>query len=134
MRTIRDSHPTTDGVENRPAENVNAVLAMQARERTPLELWAGALVGATNAVVIWTRFPSLHWLAAGFAATASYGLWGLIDRKLSSLIESPDNSALSRALARASRVLAGTSGWVWALYAIGAFLTAALGTFGLPGT
>src|ERR1700759_4527171 len=90
------------------AENIHTVLAAQARGRSVVELWSGALVGATNAVLIWTRFPSLHWRAAGFAGTVGYGLWGLADRTL----RAPDSSRLSRMLMNGMRVIAGASGWV----------------------
>lgn len=115
------------------AENLHSVLATQARGRTTLELWAGTLVGATNALLIWTRFPSLHWLAAGFAATVGYGAWGLADRKLSELLAAPSSSSLSKMLMKGARVVAVAAGWAGALFAIAAFLTAGLRIFGLPG-
>ena len=138
MQTIRDTQDPREISGNVPTpradtESLHQVLATQARERATLELTAGALVGAANAAVIWLRFPSIHWLAAGFAATASYALWGLADRKLSLLNDSLDSTPLSRSLMRLVRFSAGATGWITALFAIGAFLTAALGGLSLPG-
>jgi hypothetical protein len=138
MQTIPDTQPAPDAPEASPAtrpeaESLHQVLANQARDRTALELSAGAFVGAANAAVIWMRFPSVHWLAAGFAATACYGLWGLADRKLSALTESPDDTRRSKRLMRIGRFAAAASGWVCALFAVGAFLTSAIGIMGLPG-
>jgi hypothetical protein len=114
-------------------ESLHDVLATQARDRTPLELAAGALVGAVNAAVIWLRFPSAHWLAAGFASTMSYALWGLADRKLARLDQRSDATRFSRSLMRVARFAAGAAGWIAALFAIGAFLSVALGGLSLPG-
>jgi hypothetical protein len=116
-----------------PSETIHNVLAAQARERTTLELSAGALVGSANAALIWMRFPSLHWLAAGFAATAWYGVWGLVDRRLTELNESAENKRISQMLMRISRPLAGALGWAAALFAMIAFLTAGIATIGFPG-
>src|ERR1700749_3659127 len=97
-------------IEHLPSEaSVNAVLATQARERTTLELFAGLFVGATNAALIWMRFPSLHFLAAGFAARTGYALWGLADRKLDALLASPTSTRHSRILMRGVRAVAGAS-------------------------
>ena len=137
MQTLPDTQPrpeSTDIVsDSAPPETIHAVLASQARDRTKLELWAGTLVGGGNAALIWIRFPSLHWLAAGFAATACYGVWGLLDRRVSALDESPGSARLSRMLIRLPRLLSGALGWAAALFAIGAFLTAALGGLSIPG-
>lgn len=137
MQTVPDSQPrleSTDVVpDDAPAETLHAVLASQARDRTKLELWAGTLVGGANAALIWMRFPSLHWLAAGFAATAFYGVWGLLDRNVTSADASPNSNRLSRMLIRLPRLLSGALGWAAALFAIGAFLTAALGGLSFPG-
>lgn len=116
-----------------PPETLHAVLAAQARDRTKLELWAGTLVGGANAVLMWSRFPSLHWLAAGFAATACYGIWGLLDRKLSEREGTAESSRYSKILMRSPRVLAAALGWAAAIFAIVAFLTAGLSTMGFPG-
>jgi hypothetical protein len=138
MERVENVQPTSelvdsDSLERVKPETINTVLAAQARSRTAIELWAGTLVGAANAALIWTRFPSAHWLAAGFAATAGYGLWGLADRKFDALLAAPDSTWLSRALMKMLRVVAGTSGWAWALFAIAAFITAGLRMFGAPG-
>jgi hypothetical protein len=137
MQTIPESQPRADNADvvadSAPAETLHAVLASQARDRTKLELWAGTLVGGANAALIWTRFPSLHWLAAGFAATAFYGAWGLLDRQVSDCDASPTSTRLSRILIRMPRLVSGALGWGAALFAIGAFLTAALGGLSFPG-
>lgn len=138
MERVENIRPTSELAESGPAaraeaETIHTVLAAQARSRTAIELWAGTLVGAANAALIWTRFPSAHWLAAGFAATAGYGLWGLADRKLDALLVAPDSTKLSRSLMKLLRVGAGASGWAWALFAIAAFITAGLRMFGTPG-
>lgn len=137
MHTIPDDQPISPSVDSvgvgSGGETLHAVLASQARDRTTLELWAGAVIGGANAALIWTRFPSLHWLAAGFAAAASYGAWGLIDRKLAELDQTSRRTPYSKILMLFTRVLAGALGWAWALFAIGAFLTAALGGLSIPG-
>lgn len=137
MQTIPDSQPRPESTEiapdHAPAETLHEVLASQAHERTKLELWAGAIVGGANAALIWPRFPSLHWLAAGFAATAFYGAWGLIDRTVTDADTSPTSTRISRMLLRVPRFVAGVLGWASALFAIAAFLTAALGGLSLPG-
>ncbi len=61
-------------------ENVFQVLADQARTRTTQELRATTLGGLISAGLLWWQHPALSWLAAGFAATAAYGVWGLLDR------------------------------------------------------
>jgi hypothetical protein len=137
MHTIPDDQPIAPSVDTAVvgsgSETLHAVLASQARDRTKLELWAGAVIGGTNAALIWARFPSLHWLAAGFAAAASYGAWGLIDRKLTDLDQSLERAPYSKILMLFTRILAGALGWACALFAIGAFLTAALGGLSIPG-
>jgi hypothetical protein len=137
MQTIPDSEAQPERNEivpdNATAETLHRVLASQARDRTKLELWAGTLVGGANAALIWTRFPSLHWLAAGFAATAFYGAWGLLDRKVIDADASPESTRISRMLIRLPRFAAGALGWASALFAIAAFLTAALGGLSIPG-
>src|SRR3954469_6671948 len=118
MQTIpedRSAAPSGESALAARGETLNEVLATQARSRTRLELWAGTMVGAANAVLIWTRFPSLRWLAAGFAATACYGAWGLIDQKLAELDQSIEGGRFLKILMQLTRVLAGGLGWVWAL-------------------
>jgi hypothetical protein len=137
MQTIPESQPRVENADviadDTSGETLHAVLASQARDRTKLELWAGTLVGGANAALIWTRFPSLHWLAAGFAATAFYGAWGLLDRRVADCDALPASTRLSRMLIRIPRLLSGVLGWGAALFAIGAFLTAALGGLSFPG-
>jgi hypothetical protein len=135
MQTIRDDPsgpPSLEGGVVR-GETLNEVLATQARDRGKVELWAGTIVGAANAGFMWARFPSLHWLAAGFAATACYGAWGLIDRKLSAIDESNADTRVMRILMRLGRFATGAAGWICALFAVAAFLTAALGGLCIPG-
>ena len=56
------------------------VLAEQARSRTNWELGGTAIGSSVTSIFVWLGHPRLHWLAAGFAATAAYALWGLADR------------------------------------------------------
>jgi hypothetical protein len=138
MQTIPETEQGEKRVENATAspadgESLHEVLATRARDRTTLELTAGALVGAVNAAVIWLRFPSAHWLAAGFAATMSHALWGLADRELSLLNKTLDATRFSRILMRFVRFGAGAAGWIAAIFAIATFLTAGLGGLSLPG-
>jgi hypothetical protein len=63
-------------------ESLFVILARQARERSPVELWTTAVGGAVNTAFIWWQFPALHWLAAGFGAVAAYGIGGLSERLL----------------------------------------------------
>ncbi len=137
MQTIQDDQSMPQSVETAVVaarnETLHDVLASQARDRTRLELWAGTIVGGANAALIWARFPSLHWLAAGFAATACYGAWGLIDRQLTALDESAPDARIKRIVMRLTRVAAGIVGWAAALFAIAAFLTAALQGLSIPG-
>ena len=136
MHTIQDDTPVPHTGETAVATNgetLNEVLASQARDRSRLELCAGTVVGGANAALIWIRFPSVHWLAAGFAATACYGAWGLIDRKLSSVDDSVADGRLTRMLMRAARFGVAAGGWICALFAVAAFLTAALGGLSIPG-
>jgi hypothetical protein len=135
LPTLPDSPHAVDETPAPPAasahaETLHEVLATQARGRTTLELSAGAVIGAANAALIWARFPSVHWLAAGFAATAGYGLWGLLDRKLRDL---GPGDARSSTLISVGRWTAGAAGWIAALFAVASFLTAALSSLSLPG-
>ena len=78
------SSPDCLGVDSEPVavleENIFQVLAHQARTRTTQELRATTLGGLISGGLLWWQHPALSWLAAGFAATAAYGVWGLLDR------------------------------------------------------
>ena len=118
------------GVED---ETVNSVLAAQAREHGTTELWTTAGGGAINALLLWTQFPGLHWLAGAFAAVAAYGAWGLLDRQF--CILELQNTAPPGSLRFVSfiRGFVGIGGWAAALFAVAGLLTAAVGTLSLPG-
>ena len=103
-------------------ETVNAVLAEQARSRPAPELWRTTIGGGVNALLLWTQFPSLHWLASGFAAVAAYGLWGLLDHYVGYL-EFKNGQVAERAVARVLRACMGVSGWAAALFAVVTFMT-----------
>ena len=132
QHTERGSDNESAAVVAEASETLHAVLATQARGRTTIELWTGATVGVANATFVWLRFPGLHWLAAGLAATACYGAWGLIDRAMI-VTHAPDDHELLRTLMPAARLAAGTLGWLCALYSAVVFLNAALGGLSLPG-
>jgi hypothetical protein len=115
------------------AENLPGVIAAHARGRGASELWTTAIGGAMNGVLLWSQFPGLHWLAAGFAAVSAYGTWGLVDRRMSILeyeTAQPPNAWVLVAFVRA---LVGVAGCVAAAYAIATFMGAALGPLSLPG-
>ena len=63
-------------------DNVFQVLAARARTRAPLDLWVAVIGGSVDAGLLWWRHPLLSWLAAGCAAVAAYGVWGLLDRAM----------------------------------------------------
>jgi hypothetical protein len=114
-----------DGAESR-AEDVHAVLAARARESSPSELWTTAIGGTMNVMILWWQFPSLHWLASGFAAVAAYGAWGLADRQLSAM-GPDDRSASAMGVLRVARWFAAALGWLAAVGAVVGFMAAALG-------
>jgi hypothetical protein len=114
-------------------ETVHTVLAAQARGRATSELWTSAVGGGINTLLIWTQFPSLRWLAGGFAAVAAYGAWGLLDRRLSILKLENDQPFAARAFLVLTRGLAAAGGWMAAAYAVATFLSAALGGLSIPG-
>jgi uncharacterized membrane protein len=108
-------------------------ISAQARERGTSELWTTAIGGGVNALLLWTRFASLHWLAAGFTAVAAYGAWGLLDRRMSILeLENTQPTGARRFLTFACGIAA-VVGCAGAVYALGSFLAAALGPLSLPG-
>lgn len=72
-----------DVEEEKEESNVFRVLGAQARTRSRAQLWVAALGGAVDAGLLWWRHPMLGWLAAGCAAVAMYGIWGLLDPRRS---------------------------------------------------
>ena len=131
VRDADDPVAPTTGTE--PDESVHTVLAAQARSHTTGELWRTVVGSATNAVLLWTQFPSFHWLAAAFAAVTAYGCWGLADRAIS-VSELPDSKQpLSDRLIGAARGLAVAGGWVAAIGAAAMLLTALVSRLSLPG-
>lgn len=120
-------------VETLDRETLHAVLAAQARQRSASELWTTAIGGATNASLLWLQFPSLHWLAAGFAAVAAYGAWGLLDRSISVRELYYDDTPRRVALLRFLRGLTAGAGWIAAVAAVVQFTNAAVGGLSMPG-
>jgi hypothetical protein len=116
-----------------PEETLHAVIADQARSRSSGELWTSAVGGGVNALLVWTQFPSLHWLAAGFGGMAAYGAWGLLDRTIRIFKIKNTNDRPSLVLLKLLRAMAAGGGWIAALTAIATFLTAALGGLSKPG-
>lgn len=114
-------------------ETLHAVIAAQARRRSASELWTTAVGGTTNALLLWAQFPSLHWLAAGFAAVAAYGAWGLVDRQISIRELKDDQSPEEFVFLRFVRGMTAGAGWIAALAAVVEFTNAAVGGLSLPG-
>ncbi len=118
-----------DGVSSALADanaSVFSILAQRASSRTSAELWTTTLGGSINATFIWMQHPSLHWLAAGCAAVASYGIWGLADRAIETR-STERGYGVGFALLRTTRALAIPVGIVAAIAAMGIFMGAALG-------
>jgi hypothetical protein len=106
--------------------NVFSILAQRASSRSAAELWTTTLGGSVNAAFIWMQHPSLHWLGAGCAAIAAYGIWGLADRAIET--RPPERGYdVGFALLRAMRAIAVPIGLVAAVAATGMFMAAALG-------
>jgi len=122
---------------NRPLEetqeSVNSVIADRARTRSVAELWTTAIGGGVNAVFLWLQFPSLHWLAAGCAAVAAYGLWGLADRAISVVKLRNYERRGAVGLLKTARNVAAAGGWIAALGAAAELMTALVGHLALPG-
>ena len=104
--------------------NVFRVLRAQARTRSIAQLWVVALGGAVDAGLLWWRHPMLTCLAAGCAAVAAYGAWGLLDRALESRSGARETTALD-----ALRDLAAITGTAAALWAVLSFMAVALGNW-----
>jgi hypothetical protein len=107
------------------SDNVFAVLARRASERSPAELWTTAIVGSVNAVFVLVQHPRLHWLGAGFAAAASYGIWGLANRAI--VTQSTRLARVTLDLLRGLRGIMIPIGVVSAIAAVGSFMAVALG-------
>jgi hypothetical protein len=109
--------------------NVFRVLGAQARTRTVAQLWVAAIGGAVDAGLLWWRHPMLGWLAAGCAAVAAYGIWGLLDRGIERWTTDP--AAPNEAVARLGglRDLTAIAGTVAALWAVLSFMAVALGNW-----
>ena len=85
---------------------------------------AHQLAGAVDAGLLWWRRPMLTCLAAGCAAVAAYGAWGLLDRALESRSGARETTALD-----ALRDLAAITGTAAALWAVLSFMAVALGNW-----
>lgn len=107
------------------SDNVFAVLAQRASERSRVELWTTALGGTINAVVVFAQHPRLHWLGAGFVAAAAYGTWGLANRAI--VTRSTQLARTKMDLLRGLRGMMIPIGVVSAIAAVGSFMAVALG-------
>ena len=109
-------------------DNVFRVLRAQARTRSIGQLGVVALGGAVDAGLFWWGHPMLTWLAAGCAAVAAYGTWGLLDRAIET--RSAERDVPPEALALDSlRDLTAIGGTVAALWAVLSFMAVALGNW-----
>jgi hypothetical protein len=106
-------------------DNVFDVLAQRASERSPAELWTGAVGGFVSAAFILSQHPRLHWLGAGFAAVAAYGVWGLADRALEGRRADGRAGVITDAVLSSLRFVAVPAGIVSAILAMGSFMAAA---------
>ncbi|HKN67624.1 MAG TPA: hypothetical protein VJW73_15170 [Gemmatimonadaceae bacterium] len=109
--------------------NVFRVLGAQARTRTVAQLWMAAIGGAVDAGLLWWRHPMLGWLAAGCAAVAAYGIWGLLDRGIERRTGDPAAPDDLRARLSGLRDLTAIAGTVAALWAVLSFMAVALGNW-----
>ncbi|HXT15704.1 MAG TPA: hypothetical protein VN706_08745 [Gemmatimonadaceae bacterium] len=114
-------------------EGVNAVLAEQARTRGPSELWMTTMGGGVNAVLLWSQFPGLYWLAGAFTAMTAYGVWGLLDRSMSVLKLRNADTRAEFTFLKIMSTLAAVSGWAAALFAVASLLTTLVGGLSMPG-
>lgn len=114
------------GLQTTGDESLFVILARNARERSPMELWTTAVGGAVNTAFIWWQFPGLHWLAAGFGAVAAYGIGGLSERLLATNANDQQRGWRDKALI-AVRSVALAGGLVAAVGAVLGFMAAALG-------
>jgi hypothetical protein len=106
-------------------ESLFVILARNARERSPMELWTTAVGGVVNTAFIWWQFPALRWLAAGFAAVAAYGIGGLSERLLATRAADQERNWRGKALV-VVRSIALAGGLAAAAGAVLGFMAAAL--------
>jgi hypothetical protein len=105
-------------------ENVFRTLARQARSRSATQLWIITLGGAVDGIILGWTHPGLSWLATGCAATAAYGIWGLLDRAVP--VDAP-NAATSAAIdVRNVVAVLGTGAAVWTVLS---FMATVLGNW-----
>jgi hypothetical protein len=108
-------------------ESLFVILARNARDRSPVELWTTALGGIVNTAFIWWRFPALHWVAAGFGAVAAYGIGGLCERLLAARTNDDSSARWRKPLLVTVRSIAVVGGLGAAALAVFGFMAAALG-------
>jgi hypothetical protein len=118
---------TTDAEDEE--NNVFRVLGAQARSRSLAQLWVAALGGAIDAGLLWWRHPMLGWLAAGCAAVAAYGVWGLLDRRIETRSAEPSASPEPIVQLGDLRDLTAVVGTAAALWAVLSFMAVALGNW-----
>ena len=109
--------------------NVFRVLGAQARTRSRAQLWVAALGGAVDAGLLWWRHPMLGWLAAGCAAVAMYGIWGLLDRTIETKTTEPTASRGTLAQLGGLRDFTAILGTAAAIWAVLSFMAVALGNW-----
>jgi len=114
----------------RNTDNVFRTLGNHARTRSMTELSITTIVGAVDAGLLWWQHPLLSWVAAGCAAMAAYGGWGLLDRAASARSQptTPDERG-ELAFLTGFRDLTAIAGTGAALWAILSFMAAALGNW-----
>ena len=117
----------TDGA--RDADNVFRTLGNHARTRSVMELWITTVVGAVDAGLLWWQHPLLSWVAAGCAAVAAYGAWGLLDRTASARQPATPDERGKLAQLIGFRDLSAIFGTGAAVWAILSFMAAALGNW-----
>ncbi len=120
--------PVTPDIQEEE-NNVFRVLGTQARSRSLAQLWVAALGGAVDAGLLWWRHPMLGWLAAGCAAVAAYGVWGLLDRGIETRSTDPTASRESLGKISGLRDLTAIVGTAAALWAVLWFMAVALGNW-----
>lgn len=109
--------------------NIFRVLGAQARSRSRAQLWVAALGGAVDAALLWWGHPMLGWLAAGCAAVAAYGIWGLLDRAMESMSAEPAPSRGNLPQLAGLRDFAAVAGTAAAIWAVLSFMAVALGNW-----
>ena len=118
---------TTDVEDEK--NNIFRVLGAQARTRSVAQLWVAAIGGGVDAGLLWWRHPLLGWLAAGCAAVAAYGTWGLLDRTIETRTTAPAPPRGTLLRLGGLRDLTAIVGTVAALWAVLSFMAVALGNW-----